>query len=235
MIFSRNIILKALILIAFFSSAPCGAQPVETKEQEPKALEKPPLCVVDYDLTLSTHDCPDVPNEKEVCSTYDWTKQGIAKGTLDLIKRCLDEGAYVGILSLAEIKCHEGKIGHLVSKVPEFKNLLAPVNVKPIDITSKSQWNQDIGPFHFNPRFFKPKDIDRIMKFYGLIPGADDHRVIFWDDDSQNIHLMKEIRPKINSVKIERTSESPPSGCGITFHDVNEGFRLLEKQKKCIP
>lgn len=192
------------------------------------------LCVFDYDLTLSSHQCPDTPDEKEVCVTYDWNMQGISKGAEEAIKRCVDEGAYVGILSLATLKCHEGKIGHLLERVPELKKLLSPAGTD-VDIASISQWNQEAGPFYFNPKAYKPVDIDRIMKFYGLIPGVDDRRVIFWDDDSWNISQMKEKRPQINSVKVSRISDKIPSGCGISYHEVNEGFRMLEKQRRCIP
>lgn len=204
---------------------------VEQKSVEIDKKVPPKLCVFDYDLTLSSHLCPGVSDEQKVCPTYEWDMQGISPHAKDAIKRCIAEGAYVGILSLASIDCFKTKIPALLDKVPELKDLLSP-DGKKVDISSIEQWNQSEGPFHFEPQADKAKDIDRIMRFYGLKPVIDDHLVIFWDDEPYNISRMKKKRPKINSVELSRISNNPHSGCGIKLEDIDEGFKKLNDQNQ---
>jgi hypothetical protein len=200
------------LLILFFFSACIKAQDL-----------KKPLCIFDYDLTLSAHQCPGIADDTEVCETYGWRLEGMSTHARTAITRCIEEGANVGILSASPALCLSQKITHLVKEVPEILSLTP-------DIKDFSNWNLDPGPFWMSnlTQDQKPKYIDQIMKFYNLTPGEDDKFIIFFDDDSKNIEDMSKLRPQINSVKIDRNiNSSEVSGCGVSLENIEEGFSKL--------
>lgn len=221
-----------IILFLFLSCRPENYESVGSSSDKPAesvktkgAKEKKPLCVFDYDLTLSSHGCPGILDDTKVCPTYEWDMEGMSPYAQMAIEGCLAIDANVGILSFSPISCHQEKVAHLIKMAPAMLNL-------PNKISLLENWNLEIGPFYMQWRSSKAQEINRIMKFYGLTPGVDDHMVIFWDDDAKNISDMKAKRPEISSIKVERISENnPTNGCGITKENIDQGLLMLATKK----
>lgn len=200
----------------------------------------PRVCVFDYDLTLSSHNCPDTEGKAEyfcrenACDTYGWYPQCLAVGARAAIAECVRRGAFIGIASKAMVDyCWSDKVLPIVSQhqFPELTgnavaaDAAAPISYPQID--ERSNWNCDDCAYTMDGSLGKPDGIRRVMRHYGLDPdlAEDRARVIFWDDTKANITDVEAAMPEVRSVLVPSfTGNGVDGGCGMTQAEIDAGW-----------
>lgn len=200
----------------------------------------PRVCVFDYDLTLSSHDCPETDGNSDyfcrvnTCDTYGWYPQCLAKNARTAVAECVRRHAYVGIASKADVdNCWADKVLPILSQ-NQFPELVqppfepeagAPIVYPALD--DRANWNCDDCAYTMDGALGKPEGIRRIMRHFGLDPSApeDRARVIFWDDTATNIADVKAQMPETRAVLVpSNTGSGVDGGCGITRADIDAGW-----------
>jgi hypothetical protein len=206
----------------------------------PSPPKEPRLCVFDYDLTLSSHNCgetegsPDYFCRESTCDTYGWYSQCLAIGARAAIAECVRHHAYIGIASKADVDyCWADKVLPIISQdqFPELTNppadpdATAPIVYPAID--DRANWNCDNCAYTMDGVLGKPEGIRRVMRYYGLDPNLPEERarVIFWDDMSDNVADVKAQMPEVRAVHVPNfTGIGADGGCGITQADIDTGW-----------
>lgn len=203
------------------------------------ADQAPLLCVFDYDLTLSSHLCPDAKGpayfcRENTCDTYGWFSQCLGKSARAAVAECVRRGAFIGIASHAGVdNCWVDKVVPVVTQrqFPEFLDSPKyaakgdPLGYPAIDV--RSNWNCEDCAYTMDGGVSKPNGIRRIMRHYRLDPerAADRKRVIFWDDTPSNITAVQAALPEARAVLVPRFSgDGANGGCGLTDADIAAGF-----------
>jgi hypothetical protein len=204
------------------------------------------LCVFDYDLTLSSHACETTSSEPErylcrrnvdACPTYGWYDQCVGVNAREAVEECVRRGAYLGIASHSIFSdCWEDKIVSLFT--PEnFPELFAsphyasngPDFVIP-DLLDPANYNCDDCAYQIRGES-KSALIRRVMAHYGMDPSdpADQRRVAFWDDDTNNTtNVMTEL-PGVVTVKVPVLGDpAAREGCGIGPDEITQAWSRLE-------
>lgn len=200
----------------------------------------PRLCIFDYDLTLTTHDCAETEDHTDyfcrdtLCSVYGWSTQCIAPTAHDAIRECVRRKAYIGIASRSDVDdCWEGKVLPILSEdqFPEFVQSpyydASDGGLSYPALDDRDNWNCEDCAYHMNPGMDKPDDIRAIMRHYGLAPDdpVDRARVIFWDDSPSNIDDVETQMPEVTAVQVPRHGEhGNDGGCGITEAAIADGW-----------
>ncbi|MGL1934225.1 MAG: hypothetical protein OCD01_04370 [Fibrobacterales bacterium] len=206
------------------------------------------LCIFDYDLTLSSHKCPETDNKEEYhCfdytgdnNVYNWDPryQCLGVKAREAIARCVANGAFIGINSHAALEVgYDDKISHLIddNHFPEF--LASEHYDNPSKewsypkINDKANWNCETCAYHMDHNSYKPDVNDKIMRAYGMDPEnvEDRKRVIFWDDSESNIkHITTsgEVHP-VYIPRLNGGTDPDAGGCGITDVLIEEGWQKV--------
>ncbi len=199
-----------------------------------------PLCVFDYDLTLSSHACAKTQGAPEYycrtnrCGTYSWNDQCLGLAARQAVAQCVRRNAMIGIASHADRDgCWEDKVVPMVSQkqFPEWTDSPLYANTKSKTfypaVDRKENWNCDACAYQMVPKISKPAAIERIMKYYGMDPDdpADLSRVIFWDDSPDNIDAVGRDMPEVKTILVPRNGKSGNSGgCGITLEQISKAW-----------
>jgi hypothetical protein len=195
------------------------------------------LCVFDYDLTLSTNNCPtsqfDCRTNK--CLTYNWYQQCMSSGARHAIQVCVERGAFVGIASHATVDlCWDDKVTPIIAQeqfpaltgAVRYDNAKTDFSYPKLDL--RANWNCDTCAYHMNGGFSKPQLISKVMAHYGMDPSnaADRAEVIFWDDLPDNITKTNADMPEVHTVHVHENIDGQPNsgGCGILESDVTAGW-----------
>jgi hypothetical protein len=220
------------------AQAPSTASP----EKEVLTLDSisSPLCVFDYDLTLSSHACAKTEGNPEYycrtnrCGTYSWNDQCLGIAAREAVAQCVEQKAMIGIASHADRDgCWEDKVLPMVSQnqfpewidSPLYANTKSKIFYPAVD--RKENWNCEACAYQMVPTISKPAAIERIMKFYGMDPddSQDLARVIFWDDSPDNIDAVRRDMPEVKAIRVPRNNKSGNSGgCGITLEQISKAW-----------
>ena len=199
-----------------------------------------PVCIFDYDLTLSSHACKQIEGDAAYfcretgCPTYGWTTQCLAMNAREVVAECVNRGAYIGIASHADADdCWHDKVTPIITEqqFPEWTALMsgaANETVYPL-IDDRSNWNCDNCAYNMDGSIGKPEGIRRVMRHFGLDPTlpSDLARVVFWDDMLSNITAVQEELPQVNAVHVPNfTGNGGDGGCGITRTEIYAGFSM---------
>ncbi len=200
----------------------------------------PKVCVFDYDLTLSSHLCPDTTGKPEAhcrvttCDTYGWFDQCLATAAREAIATCVRENAFIGIASKASADaCWNDKVTPIITEdqFPEWISATKPsADGRPPRyprIDDRANWNCNDCAYTMDGAVSKPDGIRRIMRHYGLDPRSpsDRARVIFWDDTTSNITDVNRQMPEVRAVKVPSfTGNGVDGGCGMTKAEIEQGF-----------
>ena len=221
---------------------PSAPVTVTTLGTPPNSGNKPALCIFDYDLTLSSHQCAQTQNNSDYfcrtnsAPTYGWFEQCLGVNARAAIAKCVANNAYIGIASHAPLATdYNDKVAPIVSQnqFPEFlssthyANANSAINYPAID--NKANWNCDNCAYHMDPNTSKPEGIQKIMRHYGLNPDSanDRARVIFWDDSRTNISAVAQMGD-VNEIFVPRRLEAgDDGGCGITTEQIEAGWNSL--------
>jgi hypothetical protein len=142
--------------------------------------------------------------------------------------------AYFGIASHASADlCWEDKIAPMVVEnqfpeltgSPHYDNPDSPIGYPALD--DRDNWNCLDCAYHMDSGLDKPEGIRRVMRHYGLDPEdlVDQARVIFWDDEPDNIYAVLADLPCTTAVLVPRHGRSGSAGgCGITAAAIDEGW-----------
>lgn len=200
----------------------------------------PRLCVFDYDLTLSSHDCSQTAGDptyfcrENTCDTYGWYPQCLAIGARAAIAECVKRHAYIGIASKANVdNCWADKVLPIISQdqFPELTHpqpdpdAALPIVYPALD--DRANWNCDNCAYTMDGGLSKPDGIRRIMRHFGLDPNLplDRARVIFWDDTASNISDVEAQIPEARSILVPSfTGAGVDGGCGITQTEIDAGW-----------
>lgn len=200
----------------------------------------PRLCVFDYDLTLSSHLCPETDGSQayfcreNACDTYGWFSQCLGIRARAAVAECVRRGAYIGIASHAAVDpCWADKVLPILSQrqfpelteSPAYARAGQAFSYPAIDV--RENWNCESCAYTMDGGLSKPNGIRRIMRHYGLDPSraADRARVIFWDDTPSNISAVALELPEARGVLVPRfTSNGADGGCGLTDADIAAGW-----------
>ncbi|HWA71851.1 MAG TPA: hypothetical protein VG937_05950 [Polyangiaceae bacterium] len=200
----------------------------------------PRLCVFDYDLTLSSHSCPETDGRaayfcrQNRCDTYGWFSQCLAPGARAAVAECVRRGAFIGIASHASVDpCWSDKVLPIVAQ-QQFPELTGAPNYARPDqtfsypaIDVRENWNCETCAYTMDGTLSKPNGIRRVMRHYGLDPSraSDRARVIFWDDTPSNISAVAAELPEARRVLVPRfTNNGADGGCGLTERDIQAGW-----------
>lgn len=202
----------------------------------------PRVCVFDYDLTLSSHDCPETEGKAEffcrtnACDTYGWYPQCLAVGARAAVAECVRRGAYVGIASKATVDyCWSDKVLPILSQdqFPELTHTPPAADgasaLRYPKLDERSNWNCDDCAYTMDGSLGKPEGIRRVMRHYGLDPdlAEDRARVIFWDDTKSNVTDVATQMPEVRAVLVPSfTGNGVDGGCGITQNEIDIGWAL---------
>lgn len=193
------------------------------------------ICIFDYDLTLSSHSCPTTQNIPEYhCKTnqnptYGWFDQCLGVAAQAAVKRCIEQGAAIGIASHSPLEAsYEDKVRPIKDQFPDW----ATASSIP-DPTDSTQWNCETCPYQMM-RGNKVQHISRIMKHYGLNPSVmeDRKQVIFWDDSSTNINDINSGLNGVHAIPVARLENEPEvSGCGINQAAIDRGWQEYQNAR----
>ncbi len=208
--------------------------PATPRAEERAGIPSGELCVFDYDLTLSSHACPQIPDEDKTafhcrtnrCGTYSWNDQCLGIAAREAVAECVRRGAFIGIASHADVDgCWDDKVVPIVSE-DQFPELTGSERYgreggafSYPEIDSRANWNCPGCAYQMAPALSKPRAIKRIMVHYGMIPdrAEDRARVIFWDDSGTNINAVEQEMPEVRTVRVPRNQKhGNDGGCGIT-------------------
>jgi hypothetical protein len=205
-----------------------------------RSATEPQLCVFDYDLTLSSHDCPATVNQEAYfcrdnrCQTYDWYTQCLAIAARKAIAECVQRHAYVAIASKADVDlCWSDKVKPITEQGQFPELTLSPYYVSSDPglsypaIDDRTNWNCANCAYSMDGWLSKPDGIGRAMRHYGLDPELqrDRARVIFWDDTPENIDDVRSAMPEARAILVPRFSADPnEGGCGITEKEIAAGW-----------
>lgn len=220
------------------TQAPITARPRnEVLAPDPASI---PLCIFDYDLTLSSHACAKTQDNLEYhcrtnrCGTYSWNDQCLGLAARQAVAECVRQKAMIGIASHADRDgCWEDKVLPIVSQnqFPEWTDSTLYANKASKTfypaIDRKENWNCDACAYQMVPTISKPAAIERIMKYYGMDAGdpKDLSRVIFWDDSKDNIDAVERDMPEVKAILVPRNKKSGDSGgCGITIDQISKAW-----------
>jgi hypothetical protein len=211
-----------------------GGSPESTLPREPR------VCIFDYDLTLSSHACPETTDQaayfcrENTCITYDWYSQCLAKDARAAIAECVRRHAYIGIASKADVDaCWTDKVTPITEQqqFPELTD--SPDYATPQQAFSyprlddRATWNCEDCAYTMDGALSKPDGIRRVMRHYGLDPNlpTDRARVIFWDDTPSNISDVQTAMPEVRAITVPRFSDNADDGgCGITQQEIAAGW-----------
>jgi hypothetical protein len=201
---------------------------------------RPALCVFDYDLTLSAHQCAELDDggsyfcRENTCDTYGWYSQCLSRHARAAVAECVARGAYIGIASHANADaCWHDKVLPIISEqqFPEFTESAAygaesgDLRYPRVDV--RANWNCEDCAYTMDGNVSKSNGIRRIMRHYGMDPSLakDRERVIFWDDTPSNITAVEHEMPEARSVLVPRfTDHGGDGGCGIRQEDIVRGW-----------
>jgi hypothetical protein len=204
-----------------------------------------PLCVFDYDLTLSSHACEQTDGDEDffcrenLCGTYGWYSQCLGRAARAAVAECVERGAFIGIASHADADgCWVDKVLPIIEQqqFPEFTNSKRYDNPNASfsypRIDDRNNWNCDNCAYTMDGGVSKPEGIRRIMRHYGLDTESpkDRARVIFWDDTPDNIVRVNDELPEVHAIEVPRfTSSGADGGCGLTKKDIKKGWDALRR------
>lgn len=240
------------VVASFVLLSACGSRSLLSLEElgsvvgapgaggSPTTGEQPQLCVFDYDLTLSSHLCPETQGDagyfcrENTCDTYGWFSQCLGQSARAAVAECVRRHAYIGIASHAAVDpCWADKVVPIVTQrqfpelteSPDYARPNQAFSYPAIDL--RENWNCEDCAYTMDGGLSKPNGIRRVMRHYGLDPSkaADRARVIFWDDTPSNISAVDAELPEARTVLVPRfTSNGADGGCGLTQRDIDAGF-----------
>lgn len=203
------------------------------------------LCIFDYDLTLSSHQCaltagkPEYHCRTNTCPTYDWYEQCLAVNARDAVATCVARGAFIGIASHSDVDaCWSDKVATIAGEAqlpelttsPRYASATAPDFEYPA-LDERAHWNCPSCAYHMAPGAHKAALVASIMTHYGMDPGsaADRARVIFWDDTPSNLDDVGAVMPEVVRVPVPRNGGSgDDGGCGITATAIDAGWAAIQ-------